>query len=389
MKRVQLLLLLLSFALLITGCSGNGGTTNSNDRQSARPPVAVEVAQAEAGTMIEGIDVTGTLTPKFEVDVKSEIVGTVYSVHVNEWIRVKKGTPLARIDAREQSALVKRAEAALESAKAAGMQAKVAANRAERERERMKKLKEVGLATQQGVDDAETESAASSSRIDAANAQVRLAQEELRQARTRLSKGIITAPIDGIVSLRRVNVGDLVGEAGLDKPLFHIVDNRILNLTVSVPSVEMSRIRLGQQVQFMTDALPGKTFLGKVMFINPSVNEIDRALKINAEVNNASEELKGGLFVKGRIIIGARENVVMVPRTALTGWDVAGKKAKLYTVEGNLAKLREVKIGAVMQDKVEILEGLKKDESYVLRGGFNVKDGDRLIVAKQKQGVDS
>jgi multidrug efflux pump subunit AcrA (membrane-fusion protein) len=122
------------------------------------------------------------------------------------------------------------------------------------------------------------------------------------------------------------------------------------------------------------------------MFINPSVNELDRALKINAEVRNASEELKGGLFVKGRIIMGTRQNVVKVPRTALIGWDVAGKKAKLYVVESDLARLREVKIGAVMQDKVEIMEGLKKEESYVLRGGFNVQDGDRLIVAKQKQG---
>jgi membrane fusion protein (multidrug efflux system) len=386
MKRVQLLLLLLSLYLSIMGCSESNDVTNSSDRKSARPPVAVEIAQAEFGTMVEGIDVTGTLAPKFEVDVKSEIVGTVYSVNVNEWIRVKKGTTLARIDAREQTAIVKRAEATLESAKASAMQAKVAANRAERERERMRKLKEVGLATQQGVDDAETEAAAASSRIDAANAQVRSAREELLQAGIRLSKGIITAPIDGIVSMRRVNVGDLVGEAGVDKPLFHIVDNRILNLTVSVPSSEMSRIRLGQQVQFMTDALPGKTFIGKVMFINPSVNELDRALKINAEVRNASEELKGGLFVKGRIIMGTRQNVVKVPRTALIGWDVAGKKAKLYVVESDLARLREVKIGAVMQDKVEIMEGLKKEESYVLRGGFNVKDGDRLIVAKQKQG---
>jgi membrane fusion protein, multidrug efflux system len=84
MKRVQLLLLLLSLYLSIMGCSESNGVTNSSDRKSARPPVAVEIAQAESGTMVEGIDVTGTLAPKFEVDVKSEIVGTVSRVNVNE-----------------------------------------------------------------------------------------------------------------------------------------------------------------------------------------------------------------------------------------------------------------------------------------------------------------
>lgn len=385
MKRITFLMLLI-ISLNLTGCSGNGSVADSGDRKSSRPPVAAEIARAEVGTLVEGIDVTGTLAPKFEVDVKSEIMGMVESVMVNEWIRVRKGMTLARIDSREQTAIVKRAEAALQSAKASLMQAKVAANRSERERERMRKLKEVGLATQQGVDDSETEAAAASSRIDAAAAQVRSAEEELRQARTRLSKGLITAPIDGVVSLRRVNVGDLVGEAGMDKPLFHIVDNRILTLTVSVPSIDMSRVRLGQEVHFMTDAIPGKTFVGKVMFINPSVNEADRALKIQVEVANASGELKGGLFVKGRIIAASRENVVQVPRTALMGWDVAGKNAKLFVLEGGLARLREVRTGTMSQDKVEIVSGLRKDEFYVLRGGFNVRDGDRLIVAKSGQG---
>ena len=345
----------------------------------------METAVAAVGVLTEGIDVTGTLAPKFEVDVKSEVAGLVSEVYVTEWVRVKKGEPLARIDIREQEAFVKRTEAALGSAKAAELQARVAENRARRERERMKQLKENGLATQQALDDAVSEAEAAASRVEAASAQVRAAQEDLNQVRTRLAKGRIVSPIDGIVSERRANVGDLVGEAGANQPLFHIVDNRVLNLTVSVPSVAMAGLHRSQPLEFTTDALPGRTFKGTVMFINPAVNEADRSVRVIAEVNNAASELKGGLFVQGRIVTGKRDGVVLVPREALFGWDVVGKKARLFLVEGDLARSREVRTGLVTEGGVEITAGLKPEETYVVRGAFNVKEGDKLLIAR-KQG---
>ena len=384
MKRI-LIFSLSALLLLVLSCSRGTDGSSQPGQTPTHPAIAVETAIAEPRTLIEGIEVTGTIAPKFEVDVKSEVTGLVSKVYVTEWIRVKRGAPLARIDSREQDAIAKRAEAALESAKASHLQARVAENRARRELERMKKLKEAGLATQQNLDDAATEAEAAESRVEAARAQVRAAEEDLNQARTRLSKCFITSPIDGIVSQRKVNPGDLVGETGIDRPLFHVVDNRVLNLTVSVPSSEMARLHPGQPLQFSTDALPDKNFTGKVMFINPAVNEADRSVKIIAEVINTSGELKGGLFVKGRIITGTRYSVVQAPRSSLLGWDMAGKKANIYVVEGEQARLRGVKTGNVSVDSVEITEGLKPGEHYILRGGFNVKDGDRLIIS-EKQG---
>ena len=385
MKRLLFFAYISAAVLLIAACSGGGEAAKKAAPEISRPPVAVEASLAATGLLTEGIDVTGTLAPKFEVDVKSEVAGLVSEVFVTEWVRVKKGEPLARIDIREQEAFVKRTEAALESAKSTELQARVADNRARRELERMKKLKENGLATQQALDDAGTEAEAAASRVQAAQAQVRAVQEDLNQVQTRLAKGRIVAPIDGIVSERRANVGDLVGEAGANQPLFHIVDNRILNLTVSVPSVSMAGLRLKQPLEFMTDALPGRTFKGTVMFINPSVNEVDRSVRVIAEVNNAAGELKGGLFVQGKIVTGRRDGVILVPREALSGWDVSGRKAKLFVVEGDRAKSREVRTGVAKEGGVEITAGLKSAETYVVRGAFNVKEGDKLIIAR-KQG---
>jgi membrane fusion protein (multidrug efflux system) len=385
MKRILFFIFVWAIAVLLAACSKGGDAAKQVAPEAVRPPVAVETSLAAAGVITEGIDVTGTLAPKFEVDVKSEVAGLVSEVYVTEWVRVKKGEPLARIDIREQEAFVKRTEAALESAKSSELQARVADNRARRELERMKKLKENGLATQQALDDTVSEAEAAASRVEAAHSQVRAVEEDLNQVRTRLAKGRIAAPIEGIVSERRANVGDLVGEAGANQPLFHIVDNRVLNLTVSVPSASMASLRRGQPLEFTTDAVPGRTFKGTVMFINPAVNEADRSVRVIAEVNNAAGELKGGLFVQGRIVTGKRDGVILVPREALLGWDVAGRKAKLFIVEADRAKFREVRTGLATEGGVEITSGLKSAETYVIRGAFNVKEGDKLIIAG-KQG---
>jgi multidrug efflux pump subunit AcrA (membrane-fusion protein) len=143
---------------------------------------------------------------------------------------------------------------------------------------------------------------------------------------------------------------------------------------------------VGLPLTFSTDAIPGGTFTGKVMFINPVVNESDRSVKVMAEVKNVSEQLKGGLYVKGRIVTGKRTGILRVPRVAFLSWDVAGKKGDLFVVKGEIANRRTVQTGAVMGDFVEIISGLVLDEQVVVRGGFNLKDGDRVNVTQVNRG---
>lgn len=364
-----------------------GGGAGCSDKSEAKPTtgapqVAVEVMSVTGSDLLDGIEVTGALAPKIEAEVKTEIPGLVKELYVTEWVRVRKGQPLARIALAETEALVKRAEANLASSKAALLQARVAADRSERERARVLKLKEAGLATQQSVDDALSESEASKARIEAAKAQARASEEELSQTRARLSKGMVRSPIDGVVSLKDVNIGSLTSDAAAAKPIFRIVDNRLMNLTVTVPSSQMAAVKLGQPLQFETDGVPGKTFTGKVMFINPSVDDADRSLKVIAEVPNVPEQLKGGLFAKGRIVTGSRKGVIQVPRGTLTGLDLEKRTGSLFVVENGVARKREVATGAVSGELVEIASGLKSGEQLVSRGGFNIKDGDKVMIAK-------
>ncbi len=365
----------------IYGCSATGEDKKPNEKVGQRPPVAVEVTKVTAANITDGIEVIGTLSSKFGAEVKSEYTGIVAEVYVTEWVQVEKGTPLARLDTREGELVLKKAQTAVEIAKANLMQVEVAANRANREYERALKLKEVGLITQQNLDDARTEREAAAVRISAAKAQIQAAEEDVEHAQTRLSKAIIRSPRKGVISWRNVNVGDYVGEMGA-KPMFRIVDNRVLELTVTVPSGEMGAVRMGQALTFSTDAIPGKTFTGKVMFINPTVNEADRSVRVVAEVENTPEQLKGGLFVKGQILTGKRTGVIKIPRIALLTWDVAATKAEIFVVNENVAHRRTVRTGNISGDQVEIISGLASGQQVITRGGFNVKDGDKVNVTR-------
>jgi RND family efflux transporter MFP subunit len=383
MNKVKLFLTLAgAFCLLtsVTSCSRQGETL---EKTAEPPPVAVEAIKAASRDFVESVEVVGSLNAKFKAEVRSEYPGIVREVFVTEWVPVKKGDPLVRLDAREAEALVKKAQAAVEAAKAQKLQAEVACQRAEREFNRLVNLKKHGLATQQALDDMATEKEAAQAKVKAATAELKAAQDDLDHARTRLSKTVIYAPMDGVVASRDVNVGNMV-EAGGVKVLFSIVDNRLLDLTVTVPSRYMGVLKVGQPIRFTTAAYPEESFVGHVKFINPTVNESDRSIKVIAEVRNEPERLKDGLFVKGEIITGERKGVLLLPRSALLTWDIGRCTGEIFVVEAELAHRREVKTRGRSGEQVEIVEGLKGGELVISRGGFNVKEGDRVKVIESQ-----
>ena len=365
--------------LAAAGCSSKEGVEKAKTSPAGKPPVAVDAAKATIGDVTDGIEVIGTLSPKYQAEIKSEYGGVVAQVYVNDWAKVRKGDPLLKVDTREGEVLLQKARAALGMAKAGQLEAEAALARADREYDRAVKLQESGLLTRQGMDDARTQKEAAAARIAAAKAQVAAAGEDVAQATTRLTKAVIRSPFDGTVAERLVNAGDLVGE--MQKVVFRLVDNRLLELTVSVPSTEMSALRVGQPVRFSTDAFPGKEFDGKVAHINPSVSPGDRSVRVIAGVRNVPEVLKGGLFVKGRIVTGSRRGVVRIPRPALLSQDVARHKAEVFLLDNNVARRRAVATGSIEGEFVEIVSGLRPGEAVVTRGAFLLSDGDVAKVA--------
>lgn len=343
------------------------GTTGASAAE--RPAVAVSVATAAAADLTQAIDVVGSLAPKFAADVKSEVSGTVAQVFVTQWVPVRRGDRLARLDATE-------IEAGIEALRAIEAQARVAETRARREHERAKLLREYGLITTQAADEA-------GSALEAAEAATRAAAAQVRTGLARLAKSSINAPMDGVVAERLVSVGDRVENVGGGGTMFRIVDNRVLDLTVIVPSPDLPTVRIGQRLEFTTTAVPSRTFGGTVMFINPTVDPGSRAAKVVAEVTNADGALKGGLFVQGRILTAVRKGVLQVPRAALLNWNVGDCSADVFVVRGGRAEKRTVQTGtgAAPGAPVEITSGLAPGDQVVVRGGFALRDGDKVTVS--------
>jgi len=329
--------------------------------------VAVDVEPVTAGSFVDQIDVVGSLAPKRSADIKSEVSGIVAAVYVTEWVPVRAGARLARLNTAE-------GEAAIDAAKAVEAQARVAETRARREYERAVQLKRYGLITEQAVDDAR-------SALEASEAATTSARTQVRAAEVRLSKSLITAPLDGVVAFRGVSVGDRVENIGSGDPMFRIVDNRVLDLTVSVPSTRLGAVRVGQPLEFPVDALPGRTFTGEVRFINPAVDEVGRSGRVIAEVRNLDSTLKGGLFVTGRILVSSRTDVPQVPRAALLNWNIADASAEVFVVRDGLVEKRPVRTGPAEGLAVAIDAGLAPGEIVVTRGGYTLKPGDRVTVA--------
>lgn len=362
-------------ALILLGIALAGSAACSKAENSAaaapvagRPPVAVGVSPVTVKDLAENVEVVGTLEPKFATDVKSEVTGVVTDVYVTEWVPVRRGARLARLDTRET-------EAGLEALRAGEAQARVAESRARREYERAQQMKQYGLITQQALDDAK-------SAVEAAEAATAAARAQIKTGEARLAKSFITSPMDGVVALRGVNVGDRVENMGGNSPVFRIVDNRLLDLTVSVPSAYVSMVRVGQPLEFTTDTLPGRTFTGKVSFINPALDETTRSAKVIAEVRNADGALRGGAFVKGQIVLATRSGVLQVPKEALQNWDLDAKTAEVFVAAGDKAEKRAIKIGKANGVSVEVLSGVQAGEQVVTRGAFALREGDRIQVAK-------
>lgn len=351
--------------------SGAVGCARTALTDSARAPVPIEAARVENTDLLEVVDVVGTLAPKLRTEIKSEYSGTIAAVDVREWVTVHRGQALARLDSRE-------AEAIVASARAAVLQAKVAETRAERELTRAENLKEAGLLTRQGLDDARTAHEAAVAGSEAARAQ-------LAAAEIRLAKTVIRAPFDGVVAARNVNVGDRVENMGSNTSMFEIVDNRQLDLTMTVPSSRLPQVSVDQAITFTVDALPDRSFEGRITHVNPSVDPRNRAGRVVATVSNEHGALKGGLFAKARISVGKR-TALQVPRTALQQWDVTTGTALVFVIEGDTAKQRAVKTGLASGDAVEVADGLARGETVATRGAFSLRGGDRVRVVPPTTG---
>ncbi|HMB59773.1 MAG TPA: efflux RND transporter periplasmic adaptor subunit [Xanthomonadales bacterium] len=344
--RVAVLLGILLAAVLSQGCmdQANGSIPEAEEEVAAIPVEVVTVSSDDVSAFYSG---TTTIEADEQAVVVSQITGVVLTINAEEGDYVEAGKVLAKVETDRYALEVERSNAALK--------------RLETDYQRKKELFEKKLVS---ADDFERVSA----EYEAQKAAVGLARLELKYTN-------IQAPISGYVSERMVRAGNLVE---LHQPVYRITSYDPLLAVLHVPERELSVLHKGQPVSVKLDALPTTVFTGEVIRISPVVDPGTGTFRVTAEVNDPEGMLKPGLFGRVDILYDRRENVPVIPRTAVVTEDEA---SHVFVIgEDSNVTRRSVRLGYERNGLVEVIEGVSPGERVVTAGKGSLSDGSRVEV---------
>jgi len=264
---------------------------------------------AATGGLVVTISANGTLQPIHSVDVGSELSGTLEAVLADDNDRVRKGQVIARLDTSKLQDAVVKSRAALAQAEAT-----VAESRANLARLRHVAALSGGKVPSQS----ELETAEATSQRAVANEAS--ARATLKTDETNITKATIRSPIDGVVLIRKVEVGQTVVAAMTTPVLFTIAEDLTkMELDVKVDEADVAAVRLGQPASFTVAAWPKRTFPATInrVGIGSTVTDNVVTYKTVLDVANDDLALRPGMTASARIVTARRDNVLLVPNAAL------------------------------------------------------------------------
>jgi HlyD family secretion protein len=288
-------------------------------RKSGAEPT-VQTAQVTRGDVADTVGATGTLQAVTSVQVGTQVSGTVMELRADFNSLVRKGQVIARLDPSLFQTQIEQAKANLIRAQAELERLKVALDDAQTKLARARELAGRELIPQSELDAAEVMVRSTEASIRSSQASVTQAEASLNQNQVNLQHTVITAPIDGLVVSRNVDVGQTVA-ASMNAPTLFVLaaDLTRMQVVANLDESDVGRIRPGQRVVFRVDAYPSEDFTGGVaqVRLQPIVqqNVVTYATVIN--VSNPELKLKPGMTANVTIEIARRSNVVRVPNAAL------------------------------------------------------------------------
>jgi len=303
--------------------------------------ITVETITVAPSTLRDSVSAVGTVLADASAVLRAEVPGQVVGLHFTDGQRVAKGDRLFSIEAT-----VLEAEA---------NEARATAEQREAEYARAREL----------IDDR----LISATDFDAARANYNVAVARLLSSEARLAKTVIRAPFDGVVGLRRINIGDY---ATIGQELVDVVRLDPLRVEFTLPETQLSQVRPGQGVKVSVGAYPGETFAGTISAIAPQINVAGRNVTMRAELPNPDFKLRPGLFAQVSITLDVRNDALMVPEQAI--WPIGNDKT-VFVVANGVAKQRVVRLGQRQPGRVEVVEGLAAGDELVTAGQMKLSEG--------------
>lgn len=330
--------LLLSIGLL--GCSGKSGGG------FAFPPMPVEVSPVKVQMVSDKFEGIGSIEALEAITVVSEIDGAVKALPFKEGGFLRRGDLIAQLDDAQLAAELARAEALRAQSKATF--------------DRVKSVVDQGAGAPQDLDDA--------------SAALKVAEANLQLAQARYTKTRIVAPFDGIVGARKVSVGTFLRAGQAITELANIDEIRV---TFSAPERFVSRLSSGAEVAISTTAFPGFELKGKIIVIEPVIDQLTRSARVVARVQNVGRKYRPGMSANVSAILGERPNALTIPNEAVFG---SGNQSFVFIVKPDSTVARvSLTLGTRMADVVEVVEGLKEGMTVVRAGHQKLFDGGKVM----------
>ena len=336
-----------------------------------RTPATIELLASDV-TVIKKRDLrqvlplSGALRAVNQAAVKARVAGEVREVLVREGETVQAGQVVARMDVTEYNARAAQARGALAATRG---QLDIAI----KARDNNTALLAKGFISQNAFDNAASQYQIAQANVDSARAALDVTQKSV-------SDTTVRAPIAGLVSNRTVQPGEKVS---IDFHLLDIVDLRRMEMEAAVPTSEIQRVALGQEVQLKIEgvALP---MAGKVARINPSTQAGSRSIIVYVEVDNPQGLLRVGMFGEAQLTLNRRSAVLSIPASAI---QTVNGRTVVYAIEAGMLRQLPVTVGISGDDgeggAVEITGGLAEGAQVVRNNLGNLLPGTAVTFAKQ------
>jgi len=325
-------------------------------KQFVPPPATVTTSTVESASWETRLTSVGSLEAVQGVTVTAELSGKIANIAFEPGAHVEAGDLLVQQDISTEMAQRRSDEATLALKKA--------------NHDRAKELLADNVVTQAAYDQA--------------LAEYKQALAAIENIRSVIDKKIIRAPFAGRLGIRLVNLGQNL-EGGEPIVSLQAMDPIFVNFLL--PQNQIAQIQPDLTVRITTDALPGQEILGRITAINPLVEEATRNIRIQATVDNPQELLRPGMFVDVDVIMPKREDVRMIPTTAVL---YAPYSDSVFVLEKQAAgdgqpdglALRQqfVRLGAQRGDYVAVLSGIEEGDQVVSTGVFKFRNGQSVIV---------
>ena len=359
-----------------------------------------KLAKVEKGDLAKSVVATGKVTPITKVEIKSKASGIVKKLDVDAGDKVRQGQILAELDKVEIEAQVNSARAQLLSSEANLKSAQADQKRLEvdalgvdvptlqRAYERATNMAKDGVVSAQALDDAQRNYELAVNKRDVARAQLAVGKAKVAQAEAEVEKShaalkqfeeqysytTITAPIDGVVLSRDVEVGDAVSSIlvlGSGATLVMTLgDTSEVYVKGKVDESDIGKVYLGQPARIRVETFKDKTFTGHVTKISPMGVEKDNVttFEVRVSINNPGGELKAEMTANAEIVLDEHKNTLMIPEGAILYDKDKHASVQVPDPKGKDGMRKvAVNIGISNGAKTEVLSGLKEGDQVVLQ----------------------